>query len=346
MSEIIAVVDEFVLSLDSLVRIGGKTPAENDEIDDYEKIMAALQSAREKYGVHFEGDEANVLRDTNGDYIGSSMPVNIRGTFDTSEVASLNHFIARQNPETHICLVPGCKEPAIKTGGNKYSNGQSHVKRNHPELVPFSLWNLDMLTKRESVWNEQKSVVRKRKASSETVNGGGRATGYKQTAFSFSPTISTPQRKSFLSDFTFVLVKFICLGLFAMATTRNPGFVYLLQQLTSGVKLSSPNTVQRRLLKEFADLVKVRKEFFEANKITAAPAEDNEVDLDPHIYHRIFSLQYDCWTNRASEAFLGLTLFFIDTLWNLQNVSLGCVPFGGRHTATRTLELITQVIFC
>ena len=185
MSEIIAVVDEFVLSLDSLVRIGGKSPAENDEIDDYEKIMAALQSAREKYGVHFEGDEANVLRDTNGDYIGSSMPVNIRGTFDTSELASLNHFIARQNPETYICLVPGCKEPAIKTGGNKYSNGQSHVKRNHPELVPFSLWNLDMLTKQESVWNEQKSVVRKRKASSETVNGGGRATGYKQTAFSF-----------------------------------------------------------------------------------------------------------------------------------------------------------------
>ena len=88
-----------------------------------------------------------------------------------------------------------------------------------------------------------------------------------------------------------------------MATTRNPGFVYLLQQLTSGVKISAPNTVQRRLLKEFADLVKVRKEFFEANKINDSPAEDNEVDLDPHIYHRIFSLQYDCWTNRASEAF-------------------------------------------
>ena len=158
MPEIITVVDEFVLSLDALVRIGGNAQEGNNEIDDYEKIMAALESARVKYGVHFEGDEANVLRDNNGDYIGSSMPINIRGTFGTSEVASLNHFIARHNPETHICLVPGCKEPAIKTGGNKYSNGQSHVKRNHPELVPFSLWNSDMLAKREGVWNEQKSA--------------------------------------------------------------------------------------------------------------------------------------------------------------------------------------------
>jgi hypothetical protein len=128
-----------------------------------------------------------------------------------------------------------------------------------------------------------------------------------------------------------------------MPFARNSGFIYLVQQLTIGVKLSSPNTVQRRLLKEFADLIKVRKEFFEANKNNDAQYDDNYVDLDPHLYNRIFSLQYDCWTNRASEAFLGLTLFFIDKNWDLRNVSLGRVPFGGRHTAARTLELITDV---
>ena len=79
MPEIITVVDEFVLSLDALVRIGGNAQEGNNEIDDYEKIMAALESARVKYGVHFEGYEANVLRNNNGNYIVSSMPVNIRG---------------------------------------------------------------------------------------------------------------------------------------------------------------------------------------------------------------------------------------------------------------------------
>ena len=202
-----------------------------------------------------------------------------------------------------------------------------------------------MLSKREAVWNELNSVLKKRKSVESPSEGGRSSTpGHKQMPFSFNPPPnSTSKRKSSLSDITFLLVKFICLGLFAMAITRNPGFVYLVQQLTVGVKLSSPNTIQRRLLKEFADLVKFRREFFEANKINDAPAEDNEVDLDPHIYHRIFSLQYDCWTNRASEAFLGLTLFFIDKMWNLQNISLGCVPFGGRHTAAKTLELITDV---
>jgi hypothetical protein len=345
MAKVIDAVDDFVLSLDSLIRVGGVAPVESDEVDDYEKIAKALESAREKYGVHFQGDEAKLLFDKNGEYVGSSMPINIQGTFDKSEVVSLNHFIARKSPDIHLCLVEGCKEPAIKTAENKFSNGQSHVKRNHPEVVPFSLWNTNMLSKREAVWNELNSVLKKRKSVESPSEGGRSSTpGHKQMPFSFNPPPnSTSKRKSSLSDITFLLVKFICLGLFAMAITRNPGFVYLVQQLTVGVKLSSPNTIQRRLLKEFADLVKFRREFFEANKINDAPAEDNEVDLDPHIYHRIFSLQYDCWTNRASEAFLGLTLFFIDKMWNLQNISLGCVPFGGRHTAAKTLELITDV---
>jgi len=346
MTEALRVVDDFILSLDSLIRVGGQASVGGDDVDDYEKISAVLESAKEKYGVHFVGDEAKLLFDKNGEYVGSSMPLNIQGTFDTSEILSLNHFIARKSPEMHLCLVSGCKEPKIKTSENKFSNGLSHVKRNHPEVVPFSLWNTDMLSKREAVWNELNSVLKKRKAAHETDTGGGRQStpAYKQTPFSFVfPPGITSQRKSSLSDITFLLVKFICLGLFAMSVTRNPGFIYLVQQLTIGVKLSSPNTVQRRLLKEFADLVTVRKEFFEANKNNDAPDDDNDVDLDPHIYHRIFSLQYDCWTNRASEAFLGLTLFFIDKNWDLQNVSLGCIPFGGRHTCERTLELITDV---
>lgn len=73
------------------------------------------------------------------------------------------------------------------------------------------------------------------------------------------------------------------------------------------------------------------------------PAADNGVDLDRFIYHRIFSLQYDCWTNSSSEAFLGLTVFFIDKNWELRSDSLGCVPFGGSHTALNTLALIQKV---
>ena len=77
MAEVIDVVDDFVLSLDSLIRVGGVAPVESDEVDDYEKIAKALESAREEYGVHFQGDEAKLLFDKNGEYVGFSMPVNI-----------------------------------------------------------------------------------------------------------------------------------------------------------------------------------------------------------------------------------------------------------------------------
>ena len=94
MAEVIDVVDDFVLSLDSLIRVGGVDPVENDEFDDYEKIAKALESAREKYGVNFQGNEIKLLFDKNGEYVGFSMPINIQGTFNKSEVVSLNHFIA------------------------------------------------------------------------------------------------------------------------------------------------------------------------------------------------------------------------------------------------------------
>ena len=41
MAEVIDAVDDFVLSLDSLIRVGGVAPVESDEVDDYEKIAKA-----------------------------------------------------------------------------------------------------------------------------------------------------------------------------------------------------------------------------------------------------------------------------------------------------------------
>ena len=220
-----------------LIRVGGVAPVESDEFDDYEKIAKALESAREKYGVNFQGDEAKLLFDKNGKYVGFSMPINIQGTFNKSEVVSLNHFIARKSPDMHLCLVEGCKEPAMKTAENKFSNGQNLVKRNHPKVVPFSLWNTNVLSKREAVWNELNSVLKKRKSVESPSEGGSSTPGHKQMPFSFNPPPnSTSKRKSSLSDITFLLVKFICLGLFDMAITRNIVSRFILERNDFGSK--------------------------------------------------------------------------------------------------------------
>ena len=54
-------VDEFVLSLDAIIRVGGEI---SKDCDDFERIEAALESARDKYGVHFGDEEACVSKST------------------------------------------------------------------------------------------------------------------------------------------------------------------------------------------------------------------------------------------------------------------------------------------
>ena len=85
-------VEDFLLDLDAILRIG---EIAGDIYDDAITIEAALTGAREKYGIHFESDEAFVLRDKDGSYCGSSMTINIQGTFDVKDKASINYLIAR-----------------------------------------------------------------------------------------------------------------------------------------------------------------------------------------------------------------------------------------------------------
>jgi hypothetical protein len=221
------IINNFIIDLDAFIRIGGN---QGDGQDDSEKINALLLLAKKRYGIHFEGDEPSMLCDKKGGYFASSMPVNIQGTFNTGEKAQVNHFICRYSDEIHFCLVPGCSDPQIKTHENKYSNGQTHIKRNHSELIPFSLWNQEMLNKREAVWKELNKVFERRKS---TGSSDSNPITKRQRMLDFTPPTNspTPQKKSSISDIPLVLVKFICLGLFPMAITKNPGFVYLIQGL-------------------------------------------------------------------------------------------------------------------
>ena len=107
-------VEDCILSVDSIIRLGGAV-ADDDSDDESERIQTALNSAGEKYGLHFEGQEARILEDPHGNYVGSSLPIIFKGTFKIDEKISLNHFLARHSPVEHYCCVPGCKEPTIKS---------------------------------------------------------------------------------------------------------------------------------------------------------------------------------------------------------------------------------------
>ena len=60
-------VEDCILSVDSIIRLGGAV-ADDDSDDESERIQTALNSAGEKYGLHFEGQEARILEDPHGNY--------------------------------------------------------------------------------------------------------------------------------------------------------------------------------------------------------------------------------------------------------------------------------------
>ena len=52
----------------------------------------------------------------------------------------------------------------------------------------------------------------------------------------------------------------------------------------------------------------------------------------------------DLWTSRANDAFMSLTLHYINAQWEMERFVLTCIPFAGRHTAVRMVKVLDDSI--
>ena len=123
-------ISDCIEGLDSIIREDGIVVVDNDDESD-SWVQTALDSATEKFGVHFEGQEASILVDRDGSYFASSLPLAFKGTFKSGEKMSINRYIARHTANSHYCLYPGCKDPCIKSSENKFSNRQTYSSWRH-----------------------------------------------------------------------------------------------------------------------------------------------------------------------------------------------------------------------
>ena len=57
-----------------------------------------------------------------------------------------------------------------------------------------------------------------------------------------------------------------------------------------------------------------------------------------------FSLTSDIWTSINQEAFLGLTVHYIDSDWNLRSFLLDIIPFAIKHTGLNIAREIIRVL--
>jgi len=57
-----------------------------------------------------------------------------------------------------------------------------------------------------------------------------------------------------------------------------------------------------------------------------------------------YSLMADMWTSMNREAFLGITIHYIDSNWNLCNFLLDIIPFTTRHTGENIASEVKRVL--
>lgn len=107
-------------------------------------------------------------------------------------------------------------------------------------------------------------------------------------------------------------------------------------------------SVSECLDKSYADEIERLKTDLHRVKCSKV-ANMEESASDVFLLQRVFSLQQDAWSSRASKAFLGIISTHIvrgTAPWIIQTNGLGCLPWPGSHTAENCLKEIENKLSC
>lgn len=205
-----------------------------------------------------------------------------------------------------------------------------HIRLNHAYIIPWSQWNSDMKTRRKKEWD---AIIR----------AGEKKRKPQQSQLKITDRVPVQSRPNVALDLPKVVAKGIALGLLPINFARNPGFTFILRSIFLNISLDGLNgrTVSRRLIEEYKLMIEQRKQYF--NKLFEM-LDGVSSRGDAFVLKRKFHIQFDIWTNRKGDSFLGITISFFDTSnpveWKWKHVCLGCIPFSERHTALNTREKI------
>lgn len=139
--------------------------------------------------------------------------------------------------------------------------------------------------------------------------------------------VSSNCKKFTISQFEERLLKTIACLWLPFQTIENPEFHALLNFLHTGpadLEMPSAKTLRRRL----RDSVASQQE----SQLRDLP-EDAKV-----------SLALDCWTSPFQQAFMAITVYFIDKDWNYREMLLGFEPLYGAHSGVNLSEVLLQLL--
>ena len=286
---------------------------------------------------HLPGQYANKITNSDGELIMFSKEVRLIDEPDDSP-KNYYHYVVRCSPTEHHCII--CSE-IFKTSNNGSTNIiNKHIKRRHPEVIPFNFMSMSYVNDAVSVWEnaESKKDVKKRKAA---------PVQEKPVQEKKKVQVQTSISSSFLSPAAIVqaVLYAIVLGYLPLDFINNAGLRFLLIFfIGASVKLPlglSARSLGRRL-KEMHD------NFIKETKVMLTSFLPPVMDYDPCGLQRTLSCQQDGWGTRDGKSHhLGFCLDFIDIVngvWTKVNYPLCAEPFEKDATAANNMELIEEVL--
>lgn len=120
------------------------------------------------------------------------------------------------------------------------------------------------------------------------------------------------------------LTKMIALTLLPISTVINPGFIQFMKVLEPAYKVPTAPTMTKRLQIAYNDIRK-------ALHLKLATISS-------------VALSTDCWTSRAQDSYITVSVYFVDETWTPQTYVLATQEMEERHTAQHLASKLQSII--
>jgi hypothetical protein len=259
-----------------------------------------------------------------------------------------NCYIARVDATTHICTL--CNV-TIKASSNNYGNSRSHLKSNHPDIIPFKDLSTDYVRSVTKKWLETEEALSKPDTAERLpalANAGNDSSAKKRKISSHFLVVAPVVILETLKD---ILVMAILLGCLPFGIMEHHGLGYLVKKL---YKKTVEGCSRRRLtiackekfVKMKAEKVSLLKAVMKAplyvGEKMVCPPDDPELPRGP-----MLGATQDGWTSPDKKTgMLGVCFTFMDPRfcpWRVVHFTAACSVWRGTHTIAEGSKQMKEV---
>lgn len=227
--------------------------------------------------------------------------------------------IKTEKSDTASCKIPNCKKSFIICKGSAYPV-KYHLEKDHPKL--YAQFLKDVKQQQEEQQQVSEEILQ---AEVELQTEMKRP---KTTIAQYFPS-KYPLGDKRQLKFDKTVIEYLVETSLPFAHVESEGFKNFVANLDPRVNIKCGKTFSSLKLPKLYKAMKV--------EMNTKTKKDFAIDIG-------VSFTTDCWTSRANDPFLSLTLHYISPEWELVRFLVACIPFEGRHTAQRLAGALDETI--